>query len=73
MDLHHTSKLVFLSLECEPIEAPFEWQKAYLEVLVPSDNWQEVKIYLQGKQLSPYLKSIYGKSRKLDDNFRNFH
>lgn len=67
MDLQHTSKLVFLNLECEPIEAPFEWQKAYLEVLVPFDNWQKVKICLQDKLLSLSLRNINGKLRILAD------
>ncbi|MHC5822981.1 MAG: DUF2357 domain-containing protein [Nostoc sp.] len=67
MDLHHTSKLVFLNLEGEKIEAPLEWQPAYLEVLVTPDNWREVQVYLQGKKLSFYRRYLVEKERVLVD------
>ncbi|MFW9260401.1 DUF2357 domain-containing protein [Nostoc sp. CALU 546] len=67
MDLHHTSKLVFLNLEGKKIEAPLEWQPAYLEVLVNPDNRREAQVYLQGKKLSFYLRDVAGKERVLAD------
>jgi hypothetical protein len=67
MDLHHTSKFIFLNLEGEKIEAPLEWQPAYLEVLVTPDHRREVQIYLQGKKLSFYLRDVAGKERVLAD------
>lgn len=67
MDSHHTSKLVFLNLEGEKIEAPLEWQPAYLEVLVTPDNWREVQVYLQGKKLSFYRRYLVEKERVLVD------
>ncbi|MEH2302002.1 MAG: DUF2357 domain-containing protein [Nostoc sp.] len=67
MDLHHTSKLVFLNIEGEKIEAPLEWQPAYLEVLVPPDNRRKVQVWLQGKKLSLYLRDLAGKERVLAD------
>lgn len=67
MDLHHTSRLVFLNLVGEQIQAPLEWQAAYLEALIPSENWRKVQVYLQGKELGFYLKPFAGKERVLAD------
>lgn len=67
MDSHHTSKLVFLKLDGEKIEAPLEWQPAYIEALIPSENRREVQVYLQGQKLSFYLRELAGKERVLAD------
>ncbi|OUL23292.1 hypothetical protein BV378_21660 [Nostoc sp. RF31YmG] len=67
MDLHHISKLVFLNLEGKTIEAPLEWQTAYLEVLVPPENWRQAQVYVQDKKLPLYLRDLAGKERVLAD------
>ncbi|MBW4649418.1 MAG: restriction endonuclease-like protein [Kastovskya adunca ATA6-11-RM4] len=67
MDLPHTSKLCFLSLEGEPLELPAEWQPALLEVRVPVEQRKEVKLWRQGTRLSISLQEIKGKERILAD------
>ncbi|AUT00505.1 hypothetical protein CLI64_08945 [Nostoc sp. CENA543] len=67
MDLHHTSKLVFLNHDGKKIKAPLEWQPAYLEVLIPLENRREVQVYLQGQKLPLYLRELAGQDRVLAD------
>ncbi len=67
MDLPHTSKLGFLSLEGEPLESPAEWQPALLEVRVPIEQRKEVQLWRQGTRLGIFLQEIKGKERILAD------
>jgi predicted component of viral defense system (DUF524 family) len=67
MDLPHTSKLSFLSLEGEPLESPAEWQPALLEVRVPIEQRKEVQLWRQGTRLRIFLQEIKGKERILAD------
>ncbi len=67
MDLPHTSKLSFLSLEGEPLESPAEWQPALLEVRVPVEHRKEVQLWRQGTRLRIFLQEIKGKERILAD------
>jgi predicted component of viral defense system (DUF524 family) len=67
MDLPHTSKLSFLSLEGQPLESPAEWQPALLEVRVPIEQRKEVQLWRQGTRLRIFLQEIKGKERILAD------
>lgn len=67
MGLPPTSKLGFLSLSGETLEAPAEWRPALLEVRVPPEQWEEVQLWLQGKELPLSLKRLGKKVRVLAD------
>ncbi len=67
MDLPHTSKLGFLSVEGEPLESPAEWQPGLLEVQVPIEHRKEVQLWRQGTRLRIFLQEIKGKERILAD------
>jgi predicted component of viral defense system (DUF524 family) len=67
MDLLPTSKLSFLNLKGEPLEAPLEWQPGFLEVQVPKDKWEEVQLWRQGEELSVFPRRLGKKVRVLAD------
>ncbi|MBD2005554.1 MULTISPECIES: DUF2357 domain-containing protein [Cyanophyceae] len=67
MDLLPTSKLSFLNLKGEPLDAPLEWQAGFLEVQVPKDKWEEVQLWRQGEELPVFLKRLGKKARVLAD------
>ena len=67
MDLLPTSKLSFLNLKGETLEAPLEWQPGFLEVQVPKDKWEEVQLWRQGEELPVFLKRLGKKVRVLTD------
>jgi predicted component of viral defense system (DUF524 family) len=63
MDLSPTSKLGFLSCSGEPLNSPSEWQQAFIEVYIPQAQWEEVRLWLQGKELELSLKRLNTKTR----------
>ncbi|GET38046.1 DUF2357 domain-containing protein [Microseira wollei] len=65
MDLAPTSKLGFLSRSGEPLESPSEWETAFLEVRVPKTQWEEVRLWLQGKELEIYPKRFSDKKARI--------
>lgn len=67
MDLLPTSKLSFLNCEGETLEAPLEWQPGFLEIRVPKDKWEEVRLWRQGEELPIFLKRLGKKVRVLTD------
>ncbi|NEP60138.1 MAG: DUF2357 domain-containing protein, partial [Symploca sp. SIO2G7] len=67
MDLLPTSKLSFLNREGKTLEAPLEWQPGFIEVQVPKDKWEEVRLWRQGKELSICLKRLGKKARIITD------
>jgi hypothetical protein len=67
MDLLPTSKLSFLNREGETLEAPLEWQPGFLEVQVPKEQWEEVRLWRQGEELPVFLKRLGKKARVLTD------
>lgn len=67
MDLLPTSKLSFLNLKGEALEAPLEWQPGFLAVQVPKEQWEEVRLWRQGEELPVFLKRLGKKARVLTD------
>jgi hypothetical protein len=64
-----TSRLRFLTLDPKgvPIDGPAEWVPALVEVLVPAEHWEEVRLWRQGEVLPVYLKRLDGRARVLAD------
>ena len=50
-----------------PWTLPREWSPAFVEVLVPIDRWEEVRLWRQGEELPLYLKRLGGRPRILAD------
>ncbi len=61
MDLPHTSsKLGFCTDKGESLDRPKEWQRALIEVRLPLDQWSQVKLFRQGRQLDVQRRIIHG-------------
>ncbi len=67
MDSLPTSSLRFLATSGQAIEVPREWAPALIEILVPKDHWQEVKLWHRNEILPVYLKQVSGHVRVLAD------
>ncbi|MEQ9486106.1 DUF2357 domain-containing protein [Coleofasciculus sp. F4-SAH-05] len=71
MDLPPTSKLRFLNHKGEALQAPLEWQPGFIEIQVPKNKWEEVRLWRQGEELSISLKRLANKARILADWHRS--
>src|SRR3954451_15604599 len=65
MDLPHISRIRFLTAEGTEVESPGEWSPGLVEVLVPAEEWAEVRIWRQGEPLEVFAKSVGGEKRVL--------
>ena len=67
MDLPPISKLSFLNYEGEIIKAPIEWQPACLEIHIPQKKIEQVRLWLQDKEIPISLRRLGGKFRVLTE------
>ena len=67
MDSPRTSRLRFLTPECEHVETPREWTPALVEVDVPAERWEEVRLWRQGEAFPIYVRRLGGEPRVLCD------
>jgi hypothetical protein len=49
------------------VDAPREWSPAFVEIFVPIDRWEDVRLWRQGEELPVYLKRLGGRPRLLAD------
>jgi hypothetical protein len=73
MDSPPSSRLRFLAAaegigaDGTPVDAPREWSPGFVEVLVPINRCEEVRLWRQGEELPVYLKRLGGQPRILAD------
>src|SRR5215207_11198552 len=67
MDSPPTSKLRFFTSRGDAQDAPKEWAPALVEIDVPTDQWEKVRLSRQGELLPIYLKRVGGEVRVLAD------
>ncbi len=65
MDLHHTSKFIFLNSQGKKIVAPLEWEPAFLQVFISEENWHQLQIFVQDRKLEVYLAQKFNEKRIL--------
>jgi len=57
---HTSSKLGFCTDKGESLDRQKEWQRALIEVRLPLDQWSQVKLFRQGRQLDVQRRIIHG-------------
>src|SRR4051812_14812082 len=58
-----TSRLRCLDLRGTPLAAPREWERTYIEVLVPPEQWQSVRLTRNGEPLEILVRELAGAPR----------
>ncbi len=61
MQSRPSSKITFCSDEAIQLEGPNEWDECDLEIGLPCEQWESIRLFLQGKPLQSYLVLIGGK------------
>ncbi len=67
MDSPPTSRVRFFTPEGVAQDAPMEWKAGLVEIDVPVDHWEGVRLWRQGEALPIYLKHLGGEVRTLAD------
>jgi hypothetical protein len=67
MDSPPISKIRFFTTEGVAQDAPMEWAAGLIEIAVPADQWEEVRLWIQRESLPVYLKRLGGEVRILAD------
>src|SRR4051794_34190904 len=62
-----TSRLAFVATDGSPLPGPREWAPGFVEVRVPVEQWQRVRLSRQGQPMTVTARDLGGRARVVAD------